>query len=184
MLQNDNQNDRSSSKWPLFLPKWRLYGQNDRYFRRKWPLSENTTKMAFVLLIYHFDFFSTATFVHFRRPGFSNSLFPSWDSWFLTQMFAYQARRPRTKTRMSAMTIRTGTRDSKSQGGEDVDVLRSPALDTTIVSASSFHFRRWVIHVSTADMPYEGWAYCIWVHIWYFWPVPFTGSTMIIYFHN
>ena len=37
------------------------------------------------------------------------------------------------------MTIRTGTRDSKSQGGEDVDVLRSPALDTTIVTASSFH---------------------------------------------
>ena len=29
-----------------------------------------------------------------RRPGFSNSLFPFWDSWFLFQMFPRQPRRP------------------------------------------------------------------------------------------
>ena len=37
-----------------------------------------------------------------HRPRFSNSSFPSLDSWFLSQMFVYQARRPWTKIRMSA----------------------------------------------------------------------------------
>ena len=60
-----------------------------------------------------------------RRPGFSNFLFPSWDSWFLSQMMAHQVRRPWTRTRTSAMTIRSGTRDSQIQDDEDVDVLRS-----------------------------------------------------------
>ena len=50
-----------------------------------------------------------------RRPGFSNSLFLFWESWFLSQMFAHQARRPWTKTRTCVMIMRTGTRDSKIQ---------------------------------------------------------------------
>ena len=58
------------------------------------------------------------------RPRFSNSLFPSWDSWFLFE-FAHLAGRPRTRPRTPVMTIRTGTKDSKIQDGEDVDVLRS-----------------------------------------------------------
>ena len=56
------------------------------------------------------------------RPGFPNPVFSSWDPWFLSQMFAHQARRPWTKTRKSATTIR---RDSKIRDDEDVDVLRS-----------------------------------------------------------
>ena len=72
-----------------------------------------------------------------RRPGFSNSLLPSLEFHFVSQMFADQPRRPWTKNRTSAMTLgtknrtsaitlRTGTRASKSQDGKDVDVLRSP----------------------------------------------------------
>ena len=42
-------------------------------------------------------------------------LIQSWDSWFLSQM---------------------GTRDSKIQDGEDVDVLRSPAPDNLAITTS------------------------------------------------
>ena len=66
---------------------------------------------------------------HPGRPEFSNSLLSSWDPWFLSEMFADYARRPFTKTRTSVMTISTGTRDSKTKDGKDVDVLRSPASD-------------------------------------------------------
>ena len=64
-----------------------------------------------------------------RRPGFSNSLFPSWDSCFVSQKFDHQSQRPWTKTRTSATTLGTGTRASKIQDGVDVDVSRSPAQD-------------------------------------------------------
>ena len=46
------------------------------------------------------------------RPGFSNNVFPFWNSWFLSKMFAHQEM-PRMKA----------TRDSKIQDG---DVLWSP----------------------------------------------------------
>ena len=55
--------------------------------------------------------------------GISNSLLPSWDSWFLSQMLAYQARRSWTKTRMSEMTIQTRHRRPEPQD------LRSPGYD-------------------------------------------------------
>ena len=81
-----------------------------------------------------------------RRPGFPR---PSSDAWFLSEMFADQARRPWTKTRTSAMTISTGTSDSTIQGGEDVKVLRSLAYDSysmwqeigTVVNCMSFYSR-------------------------------------------
>ena len=78
-----------------------------------------------------------------RRPGPSSSLFPSWDSRFLSQMFAHQTRSPWSKTRTSAMTIRTGTRDSKIQDGEDVDVPRSLALESILIPISPWPLNCW-----------------------------------------
>ena len=39
-----------------------------------------------------------------RRPGFSNSLLPPWESYIVSQKFAHQPRRTWTKTRTSART--------------------------------------------------------------------------------
>ena len=39
------------------------------------------------------------------RPGFPNSLFPSWDSCFVSQKLAHPPRRPLMKTRTSAMIL-------------------------------------------------------------------------------
>ena len=64
-----------------------------------------------------------------RRLGFLNSSFSFGDSWLLSQMFAYQARMPRTKTRMPVLTIWTEMRDSKIQDVGNVDVLGSPGHD-------------------------------------------------------
>ena len=61
-----------------------------------------------------------------RRPRFPNSGFPQTDSCFASLNFDYQSRRPWTKTRTSATTLRKGMRASIIQDGEDVDVLRSP----------------------------------------------------------
>ena len=65
-----------------------------------------------------------------HRPGFPSILWPSLRLSFLFQIFANQARRLWTKTKSYATTVRTGTRDSNIQDGEDVDVLRSPELNT------------------------------------------------------
>ena len=62
-----------------------------------------------------------------RRPGFPNSLFPSWDSSFLSQKVAHQPRKSWTKFMESMTTSWTETRASKIQDG-----LRSPALDKRI----------------------------------------------------
>ena len=48
-----------------------------------------------------------------RRPGFSNLLLPSWDSWFLS-FTKHEDHERKTRTK------------NKIQDGEDVDVLRSP----------------------------------------------------------
>ena len=80
-----------------------------------------------------------------RRPGFPNSMLPSWDSWFLSQMFAHQAQRLWTKTRTSATTIRTGTRASKVHYGEDVDVPRSPDYEDDTIFTSNKKF--WIFMV-------------------------------------
>ena len=54
------------------------------------------------------------------------------------------------KTRTSATTIRTGTRTSKIQDGEDVDVLRSPGIE-------GYHFRvsQWEAKRSESDLRYS-----------------------------
>ena len=88
-----------------------------------------------------------------RRPGFPNSMLPSWDSWFLSQMFAHQAQRLWTKTRTSATTIRTGTRASKVQDGEDVDVPRSPDYeDDTIFTSNKNVEYSWCSEVEQSAM--------------------------------
>ena len=51
-------------------------------------------------------------------------------------MFAHQAQRLSIKTRTSAITISSGTRDSKIKDGEDVDVPRSPVWESQIDSQS------------------------------------------------
>ena len=76
--------------------------------------------------------YGTFTKGFFHRPGFSNSLSPCWDSSYVSQKFSHQSRGPWTKTRTFFTTLRTGTRASKIQNGEDVDVLASPASDTDL----------------------------------------------------
>ena len=61
-----------------------------------------------------------------RRPGFTNPLFPSWDLWLLSSMFAH----PNTKAIDENYKVhddyKGGNRDSTIKEGEDVGVLRSP----------------------------------------------------------
>ena len=56
------------------------------------------------------------------------------DSSFVSQKVAHQPGRPWTKTRTSATILGTGTRASKIQGGEDVEVLRNSALTRLYVT--------------------------------------------------
>ena len=70
------------------------------------------------------------------RPGYPKPLLPSWNSWFLSQIFAHQAQRPWGETRTYATTINTGTRDPKIQ--DENAVLRNSDQQSVSVSLGNF----------------------------------------------
>ena len=68
----------------------------------------------------HWSHWSLDSLLNLVRNNFANWNINLWSGLLRTS----------TKTRTSASTLGTGTRASKIQDGEDVDVLRSPDLET------------------------------------------------------